>query len=857
MIKFYEIIIKEMLNLNKTKILQYLIDFMILRKNAQLDLLNYNFQLTSAPNLKQSNTTLAKFQLPDSTQTPSERRPMRLNDTSYNFIIRSDPIYLQAGSSFVTNHRDIITCRMSPRVQMRTFERKPFDNNVLKGRRIGRRLVVTSPEGERVQADFLRVRFPLTPQSEPSTPVQQMTQIRSSTPIVVESDTPPPSVPSEPSSPPQHKIVKAHIISNTLIKPSRLSRSPNTEDIPATAQIKKLLEQTSTLENHQTVKRRVVEFLNEKDSTDPLRNGQISNQEIQILNQNGTEIIPTSILKNTIMNRRMTIDMEHRVALQPKSLESNVQAMKRTLPRGASHEEQVKPSQPMAPKMPRRRQSCHERIMMPKDKDERSEKSIEDSAIGKTYMEFLHAFENEVRKKKNLEMQQRSQLQQIPQPLHSQAKRVRFSSDADTEIPPSPRNAQPPQIHYPIPQQQQQQQMQQHHQNHQQQFLENRQRLAQYQASQQSPLRSPLKPHPPPINYQYYQHQFERELRERGYDHRTEGYQEPNRPLELVSHIPPERYHQHEQQRAIFANQNAPKQIRLVQVPEKNLPQPPRLQPRNMQMTLEAQAQTAMMAAAYHQLQSLHRDPSTLTPQQYAEHLKQLDHLKQFAPSAFSAYQRSPRQAEDPRQPPDYYNITQDHHQMQTTRTSPAQYQISSSSSREDSPNFDMLHQEPSLQRKLKYKAKSSKYVEPNQLTKSFQNPALSKCYTEPFSLVKNKPTTPTSPIASLASLTAFRQPDRQRSRSPTQRNILESAAKTHQYHWMMAQAQAHSQAQAQVQNLALQNQPQRPMPRPPVPSFLEHPKVNGTSQLHPGRFQQQPPTPFLRSFYANHQKNF
>src|SRR5690349_21805222 len=98
MIKFYEIIIKEMLNLNKTKILQYLIDFMVVRKNVQLDLLNYNYQVTSAPNLKHANSSSTKFQLADSTQNFNERKSIKLQDTSYNFIIRSDPIYLQAGS---------------------------------------------------------------------------------------------------------------------------------------------------------------------------------------------------------------------------------------------------------------------------------------------------------------------------------------------------------------------------------------------------------------------------------------------------------------------------------------------------------------------------------------------------------------------------------------------------------------------------------------------------------------------------------------------------------------------------------------------------------------------------------------
>jgi hypothetical protein len=261
------------------------------------------------------------------------------------------------------------------------------------------------------------------------------------------------------------------------------------------------------------------------------------------------------------------------------------------------------------------------------------------------------------------------------------------------------------------------------------------------------------------------------------------------------------------------------------------------------QQQMNAEAQKAMMAAAYHQLQSLHHDPSKLTPQQYAEHLKQLDHLKHIQPSAFTAYQRNPRPLEDHRPPPDYYANTQEIHQQQT-QSPPAQYQISSSSSREDSPNgYDMLHQEQSLQRKLKYKGKSSKYVEPNQLTKPFYNPAHSTYYSEPFALTKNKTTTSESPPSNPA---PFHPTDHQRTRSPILRNMMEAAVNPQHYHWMVAQAQAHAQ------NLAMHNQPQRPIPRPPVPTFIE-PKINGSSQVH---FQEQP-TEFLRHYYASQTKNY
>lgn len=798
------------MNLNKTKILQYLIDFMVVRKNAQLDLLNYNFQVTSAPILKQANSSTPKFQLPDSTQNPSERRPLRLMDTSYNFIIRSDPIYLQAGSSFVTNHRDVINCRMSSRKQVRSFERRPFDNNILRGRRIGRRLV-RSPETEKLQ-EAMRLRYPLTPQSEPTTPLQplhQMVLMRSSTPIVVESDTPPPSLSSEPPSPtlknakiqpvPLTAVTKPAWIPNGVLK-EPAEKNPPTPDnqIPIEAAAMPPLKMR-------------VEPETELNSKDPLQNGQISIQEIQALNQNGTEIIPTSILKNTIMSRRSTTTDRERT----QALLINPQNGAKFMPRGMSHDDSAKMQQAPAPKMPKRRQSCHERIMMPVNDSE--EKSIENSVIGQNYMEFLNNFEKQ-------EAQQQRQMQ-FNQPLHAQPKRVRFSMEVESD-----ETHRSPQIHpqqqFTYPQAQQQ--------------MENQQRMVHFPNQQVSPMRSPLKPHPPPINYQYYQHQFERELRERGYDHRMESHQESNRPLELVSHIPPERYHQHEQQRAQYSNHFAQKQIRPTQ--EKHNRMPPRLP-----TSMESQ-QAQMMAAAYHQLQSLHRDPSSLTPQQYAEHLKHLDHLKHMPPSAFQAYQRQPRPVEGQRPPPDYYQNTQETHQ-QAKHSSPPQYQISSSSSREDSPNGFDGHQEQSLQRKLKSKLKSSKYVEPNQSTKPFYNPTHSTYYSEPYALTKNKPvptsgSPPTTP-------TAFHLPDVQR--SPVGRNMLDVTMSSKQYQWMVAQAHANAHAQ----NLALHNQPQRPIPRPPVPAFIEA-KTNGTGHRPMPVMYQEPPTEFLRNYYATaNQKNF
>lgn len=810
MIKFYEIIIKEMLNLNKTKILQYLIDFMVMRKNAQLDLLNYNYQVTSAPNLKQATTSASKFQLADSTQNMNERKASKLHDTTYNFIIRSDPIYLQAGSSFATKHRDVITCRMSPRIQMRSFERRPFDNNVLKGRRIGRRLV-RSPEDDKVQIDLLRARFPLTPQSEPGTPVHPLAIIpQASTPIIVDSDTPPPSLPSEPLSPPQHRVMKVQPRPVMFVQQVKALEKMSNENPNTLTQH----ENVNTLKRRASV--RSVDQATAQSMTDPLQNGQITIQEIQTLNQNGTEIIPTSILKHTILNRRKTIEKDR----SPNKASENGLEVKKFYPRAVSLEDKEKPSPSIIKSLPKRRQSCHERIMMPVSESE--EKTIENSAIGRNYMEFLHAYEKELKKTtRQHEMQQELQQQQQrplqltfahnphPQPLHLQQKRVRFS---EVEEGPSSRNHLQDQVNYAASQQQQ---------------MEHRQRFPPLQFLPGSPMRSPIKPHPPAhINYQFYQNQFERELRERGFDHRVDNHQEPNRPLELVSHIPPERYHQHEQQRAHYANQLATKQVRQEQVP-------PQVQHRSSHM------HTAMMTAAYQQLQSLHRDS---TPQQYAEHLKQLDRLKQLPPSAFTAYHREHRAPQ-----PDYYPNTQEVHEK-VSQTSPHHYQISSSSSRENSPtNYEIGKQDESLQRKMKNKAKSSTYIEPNQLAKPFFNPAHSTYYSEPYALKKPVSAVPKSPQET-AKPAAYHPSEPQRPRSPVTRNFVDQNESSKQYQWLVAHAHAHT--------LAMQNfgQPQRPIPRPPVPAFIET-KTNGVSQLRPIPFPDQP-TEFLRNYYAN-PKNF
>lgn len=787
LIKFYEIIIKEMLNLNRTKILQYLIDFMVIRKNAQLDLLNFNYQVASAPVVAQASTpsastTIAKYQPADSTQHLSERRNAK-HDTSYNFIIRSDPIYLQAGSSFATNHRDVITCRMIPRVQVRNFELRPFDNNILRGRRLGRRMV-RSNEEEKLQSDFLRTRLHFVPSSEPATLTNQLRIARS--PIVVESDTPPPSIPSDPPSPPQQRVTRdrheAPIVH--IGKPEEVPRLDIEESIPASS---------LGFTFQSTPKKRRAE-----NPIEIAESVQITMHDIETLNQNGTEIIPTSIYKNVIMSQK-PIDYP----------EDPLQGMKKCLPRGASHEEtrQGKLS------MPKRRQSCHERLITALNKND--ENVNESSAISQNYMEFLHMYEasiqeqDEQKKQREVQRKQLQYQQHQPQP----PKRVRFANDQQN----NPRSHAENQFLYT--QQQQQQQFQNHLQTQAQQAAQNQQaqlhqmlsrrdqsppnqnppenlqRVVQYP---ESALQSALKSHAPPINYQYYQHQFERELRERGFDHRIVNQIDPNRPLELVSTVPPERYHQHEQQRVHFVNHGPPKPR---SVPEKLVQ---RVQPRNPH---EDSSQAAIMTAAYNQLQSLHRDPQTLSSQQYAEHLKHIDQLKRAQPSAFTAYQRSLPPAEEGshRQALEFFKNTQETSQIPMTLSPTGQYQISSSSSREDSPNaYELVHPDQSLQRKLKYKAKSAKYVEPNQFSKPFYNPPNSTYYSEPFALTKNKPVPTTSPPANMI----YHNPERVRSPGLT-RVAIDSK---HYHQWLAAQAHA--------QNVAMNQAPQRPMPRPPVPVF-------------------------------------
>ncbi len=132
-----------MLNLNRTKILQYLIDFMIKKRNSQLDLLNFNCMASTGNSEDNKKSPATHVQLPDSTQrTSSDVKPLKFNDTSYNFVHRSDPIYIMASSKFHTIIRNVIRCRCSSCIQLYSFERRPFDNNILRNRRIGKRLVI-------------------------------------------------------------------------------------------------------------------------------------------------------------------------------------------------------------------------------------------------------------------------------------------------------------------------------------------------------------------------------------------------------------------------------------------------------------------------------------------------------------------------------------------------------------------------------------------------------------------------------------------------------------------------------------------------------------------------------------------
>lgn len=874
MIKFYEIIIKEMFNLNKTKILQYLVDFMIKKKNAQLDLLNYNYETNSSPNLKQKVSS-STFEMPDSTQCiKSERKNVKLHDTSYNFVIRSDPIYLMAGSTFMTNHRDVIKCRSTPCVQNHNLERRPFDNNILKGRRIGRRIMneiivddkktqniaevnnqLDSPSAEiksqiknitglpmllpkvsSLEEHLLKPKF-----EKVVSPMFKSSKVDCSSPILV--DTPS-------SSPPIHKIIKPQIISQQILQRAFSERVPDAsvreqnkilEKFPVSNYKPSISIQNNVLPIRQLSEQQKTVSNTISNTREPIINGQLSLNEIKTLTQNGTEIIPTPILRNTITSRRKTIDVDHAPVVKNPVEVKKVQTFPNDLMKSPSTLPNAKASlsflyeqsqlNKQASRILKRRQSCHERIFAPKPTNT--------SNIERHFMDFMNGEyeskkrEAEMKRMPNLALHdgkglkfphKQQEIQKPTPPLYIQQKRVRFMSDETSELPQRSPQTEKPQLtpNY-----------QKAHQS------ENSSPRALFRESfQNSLMQPPLKPYQSPIDYQRYQMYFERELRERGFVDRVENLQDSNavsinRPLELISHVPPERYLQQPES----TQSNAFTSPKLTRTVDKS----PKLHQRTPTMTNDEKA----TLVAYNQLQSLHRDPSNLTAQQYSEHLKQIHQFKQMQKTSLNPsqgfYQDHPNPLLEAREK-SYKNLQQSVQEQPENTTSPRFFASQGHDGSSDK-------EQQSLQRKLKLKAKSTKYVEPSQLSKVYHSTPRSTYYTDPYTMTTHKkPPTPTGynysqerPLEqhSQEQLSAFYN---MRNESSINSQL--------QYQWMLAQHHQQQQQQHQ-QHQNLINQPARPIPRPAIPSPFNDPKLNGIPTNH-NIFSHNP----LQTF-SNQQSDF
>ncbi|KAG5671382.1 hypothetical protein PVAND_001583 [Polypedilum vanderplanki] len=888
MTKFYEIIIKEMLNLNRTKMLQYLIDFMVIRKNAQLDLLNYNFHTDSSPKIKSELATSSTFEIPDSTQNPkSETKTWRMRDTSYNFVIRSDPIYVAAGTP-ETKYRDMIKHRMTPKIQRIRFQRRPFDNNILKGRRIAGRLVSNKEEEKPQQVmvngtppntnhqNFqhpiqIRINSPVQkvlhgrpivltaiPKDDNATiitPIFKPPSNQNSSPILVESDSPPST------SPPLHKIQKPQIISNQILSRGFSERVP-TQPVETSAQknaFPGIFNNTNNKLNGEIIERSAPSIRQplkrplsdpktspiEISSMDPLEGGQITLNELKTLNQNGTEIIPTSILKctgNTIRSRRKTVDDRQQiinggsvevkkiVAVAPTSFYTSAQQQQQQQQSQIQQENQNQQK-----KIMRRRQSCHERIS-------NVPSSINNNNLSQSFKVFLNEYEksreeenmrfNQIRQQqKHMQMQQQ---QQQSMPLYQQPKRVRFTTEGTQQME-IPRSPQITKSHFAVAQQHMAQQQPRSPIEH----------PRVYQLSQRSPtMRSPSKA--PPIDYQQHLLFFEREMRERGVE--TLKEHETSRPLELVSNVHPERYMQQLEQ-----TQQSPQSMftspkTAARAPEKS----PRMQSRVQMVNNEEKM------VAYHQLQSLLKcDTSAMNIQQYSEHLKFLHQQQLKAQNDFHHQQQQQQAMEERRESERYYQNTQQmHHQQQqqmqikSPTAAVPQYRSPPVQSQSD------YEQEQSLQRKLISKSKSSKYIEPAAVvgSKPFFNPPHSTYYSDPFvaanaNLSGKKSSTPTTPTTP----TAFHQPvtvSSPQQSSQLYRNLIEPSPPMNYQQWIFQQ---HQQAQVQAQaqhNVALpttHGQLARPIPRPAIPP---QPTNMSTISHHALQSFTNPQSEYYRHFF-------
>lgn len=791
-----------MFNLNRTKILQYLVDFMVKRKNSQLDLLNFNYLASTGVTVEKSSSATSGQLQPDPTkQPPSEKRPRKFFDTSYNFIVRSDPIYLMACSRFQTNIRNVIRCRSASGVQMNSFERRPFDNNILRNRRIGKRLVNEREDLKEVQVVPEKVRRPNEVKFPPMQ--TQPTIIQNSSPILV-SDTPPPS---ENSSPPpiqppvpnnteKPTILKQYVLQRAfservpILKLVKKVQSPNKElpkfDFPKIITETLPTERQNAIRQHPKRRKSVKTCEYQISNQIPIvLNGEtvenhITVNELKTLSDNGTEIIPTSAIRKTIACRRKTVDERAQIL----KANSAIVELKKVAP-APPMSEPIKPTAESAHRaLMKRRQSCHERILASSAAQKANEANI-----GQNYITFLKTqFDNGKNKKElqfrqmhqQMQMQQQVQKQQMQhymQDISQGLKQVRFENPAHQQ-PIRPNPVQYVQAQPPAP--------------------------VQHQTIQR-----------PSSSFFEQQHQKfvqERLIRDRYYD-QVETLQDREAGQDL-------------QQPLI-----SPKTTRVPQ--EKS----PRLTQRPPVMNDEK------MMVAYQQLQSLH-DSNSFGLQQYTDHLKNLHQYKPGFKPTNVPRQSSPRE--------NYYPNTQ-HQQVVATTTVPQLpffYPPPANTTVVTSNSYPITSTDQSLQKKLKSKSKTlSNYVEPNQaITKPFYNPPNSTYYSDPYApTLKKTPPIPTS-------LTAFQplQPQvAERSNAEMQMHL---SPQQMQNFWMLQRQQTSQPNSNSNVHIA------RPIPISRVqatPVFSEPRIQNASFQAQTLQHEQQ--ADYLRQYYQQHHhpKNF
>lgn len=796
-----------MLNLNKSKIMQYLIDFMIVRKNCQLDLLNFNYETSMAPSFQnpysdEVSSSLFSFN-PKANVLPNERRS-RPNEIAYVSVNRGNPIYKQSGN-FEMRLKNVVEVRMAPKMSCK-FDKRPFDNNILNGRRIARRIVKTAPRDERIsQMENLQnnqILKPVQPaiqqQVIESNPVivQKPSPIVAST-IILDNDTPPLSDVSSTNS-----SQKVKIISNDVVHPAAPTivenKMPNIQE--QLMQVPRLRFSLSENENKSL----------ESNLNKQIQTGHITLEELRTLSQNGTEIIPTNFIRvpcssaNEIHNTNPLTSMNDMRKLYDRQ---NVQ----------SHEE-APPKVVRVPRMPMRRKSCHERII-------NNESSIKNNQIAEHFQQFLNEFEQ--REKKMLKERKMKEILEMRKASTEnfytpEMKKARYENNN------------------PVMYLQHQPQLSNNH------VLNPYIAQSYTNARRKPPARAPL------IDYQYYSDQYQRQMREHGYNQVDNNNSQPQ-PMEIVSNIPPEHYANNLQQ----ANNHHPASIlkHSEAIFQQQKPQHHQQPQRMLQQDFNMRASIAIQ-----QLQELHRDPSNLPPQKYAEHLKQMENLKNL------------QRLRDEQQQMQQHQLQQQHQQNQQllnrskgvihsyANNNNIGHHIEDYSRKE--PNYE-YDETQNLQKKLKFKSRSSSiYVEPSnqaQVTSKpivvNQNPPHSTYYSDP-QIRNNKSSTASSPnthangyyfVEENGTLKSPLRPapsrdhlhQQQIAPPPPQHHQIQSHAPTQPQPWQIRKdmLQRTTQLMQSHMDLNITN----------GSSHAQH--IHNQNQLHYNT--EQHPTQFLRAFYG------